>query len=400
MLIDSAFWRDLEAQFRALPDSIRLTATLFDRQWELTDGPRGTKARERLHEMYRLLAEKAGKAGGAPAGADTFTYWHNLVKEKSYAEVPADDGEGTVDRPHFRLMLAGNSAVGHIQNLAVASADCCAILAQQKHEAAAPTRLWREQYPLYGFLCDNSHDPRPDSKTKLDYARVKVWGGYYAKIENLKSRRTEVDYRQRTLGFAVTCLSYDLAVLQANYVIDRGLRGDEAAHAYRDEAASLLEEVSSSRRANCERLGVSFEDDTEGLKDLAQAFHQVRDDFQRLLAGLPTAPAAEADRQAAYERMPASAAPASRVTTSVPINGVRMREFRDEEKLTQEKLAEYGGMSVSHISRAERLNHTWKLSTLDDFVGKLTKRGYKITVEELRLDRSPSLQNPSNPSKF
>jgi hypothetical protein len=296
-------------------------------------------------------------------------------------------------------MLVGNSAVGHIQNLAVASADCSAILAQQKHEAA-PTRLRREQYPHCDFLYDNSHDRRPDPKAELDYSRLKVWSGYYAQIKNLESRRTELAHRQRTLDFAVTCLSYDLTVLQANYVLDRGLRGDEAARAYRDEAVSLLEEVSSSWRASCERLGVSFEDDTEGLKDLAQAFHRVRDDFQRLLAGLPTASAAEADRQAAYERMPAPAASAGRVNPSVRINGVRMREFRHEEKLTQEKLAEYGGVSVIQISRAERLNHKWKLSTLDDFVDKLTERGYKITVEELRLDRSPSLQNPSNPSKF
>jgi phage/plasmid-associated DNA primase len=77
MLIDSAFWRDLEAQFRALlktPGAVRMTAGYWGGQWTLTDGPRDTKARERLHEMYRSLAEKAGKAAGAPAGKDAFTY--------------------------------------------------------------------------------------------------------------------------------------------------------------------------------------------------------------------------------------------------------------------------------------------------------------------------------------
>jgi hypothetical protein len=312
---------------------------------------------------------------GAPEGADAFTYWLNLVKEKSYMEVPADAAEGTVDRPHFRLMLAGNSAAaGFIQNLAVASADLCAILAQQKHEAA-PTRLRREKYPYCNFLYDNSHDRWPDPKAELDYSRSNVWEGYYAKIGNLENRRTELADRQRTLVFAVTCLSYDLAVLQANYVIDRGLRGDEAARLYRDEVKSLLEEVSSTWRASCGRLAVTI------AQDLAQPFRRVQDDFRRLLVGLPAAPRAE-------EQMLTPAALTARVNSSVRINGARMRRFRHEQRpqLSQEKLAEYGGVSVIQISRAERLNHPWKLSTLEDFVESLTNGGYSITVEELRLD--------------
>jgi hypothetical protein len=98
----------------------------------------------------------------------------------------------------------------------------------------------------------------------------------------------EVDRREK-LNFAVGGLSFDLAVVQANCAIDRGLRGEEAMQAFRDEAALLLEEVTSSWRASCERLAVTFEDDTEEVKNLAQPFHRVRDDLRRLLHELPPA---------------------------------------------------------------------------------------------------------------
>jgi hypothetical protein len=47
--------------------------------------------------------------------------------------------------------------------------------------------------------------------------------------------------------------------------------------------------VISIWRASCERLGVTFEDDTEEVKNLAQPFHRVRDDLRRLLSKLPPA---------------------------------------------------------------------------------------------------------------
>jgi hypothetical protein len=48
-----------------------------------------------------------------------------------------------------------------------------------------------------------------------------------------------------------------------------------------------LEEVTSSWRASCERLAITFDDDAEEVKNLAQPFHGVRDDLRRLLRELP-----------------------------------------------------------------------------------------------------------------
>jgi hypothetical protein len=89
-------------------------------------------------------------------------------------------------------------------------------------------------------------------------------------------------------------------VLQANYVIDRGLRGEAAIRAFLDEVAKLREEVTSSWRTSCDRLAVTFENETEEEKDLAQPFHRVGEDLRRLLHSLADAP--EAARPGEFQR--------------------------------------------------------------------------------------------------
>jgi hypothetical protein len=164
------------------------------------------------------------------------------------------------------------------------------------------TCLRRDRYPFCYWLFDHAHERLADPKAELDYWTAHVWKGFHILIENCERLSREGmawANRHEKLNFAIAGLSYDLAVLQANYVIDRGLRGEDAMRAFRDESAELLEEVTSSWRASCERLAVTFEDDTEEVKDLAQPFHRVRDDLRRLLPELPAAsrsePRAEAE---------------------------------------------------------------------------------------------------------
>ena len=82
MVIDTAFWRDLEAQFRALPDPIRLTAMWSDRRCGHFGGPSDNRQRERLYALYRALATRAGIATGANR-ANAFDAWLNLLREES-----------------------------------------------------------------------------------------------------------------------------------------------------------------------------------------------------------------------------------------------------------------------------------------------------------------------------
>ncbi|MGA2117525.1 MAG: hypothetical protein ABSH56_22530 [Bryobacteraceae bacterium] len=152
------------------------------------------------------------------------------------------------------------------------------------------THLHRDRYPFGYWLYDHSHEPTPDVKAELDYWKAHVWQGYHILIANCERLAREGmawANRHEKLNFAIAGLSYDLALLEANYVIDRGLRGDEAMRTFRDESAELLEEVTSSWRASCERLAITFDDDAEEVKNLAQPFHGVRDDLRRLLRELP-----------------------------------------------------------------------------------------------------------------
>jgi ribosome-binding protein aMBF1 (putative translation factor) len=183
---------------------------------------------------------------------------------------------------------------GAIEHVFESSARFCEELAARAFESEAAASgadgrpgLRRLNYPFCYWLHDHSHEPEPDPKAELDYWKAHVWRGYHVLIENFGRMGMAWADRHEKLNSATAGLSYDLTVLQANYVVDRGLRGDEAMRTFRDEAAALLEEITSSWRASCERLAVTFEDDTEELKDLAQPYHRVRDDLRRLLAELP-----------------------------------------------------------------------------------------------------------------
>jgi hypothetical protein len=158
------------------------------------------------------------------------------------------------------------------------------------------TRLRRDQYPFrYGFY-DHSHETIVDTKAELDNRKRDIWRGYHTLIENyvrMVRGGGRWDGLDVVLHHAIAGLSYDLAVLQANHVIGRGLRGDEAMRVFWDERAELLEEVTSAWRAIRERLGVTVEDEVKESMDMERPFHRVRDDLRRLLHDLPAEAAGE-----------------------------------------------------------------------------------------------------------
>jgi hypothetical protein len=202
---------------------------------------------------------------------------------------------------------------GWIENVVLASAEYCVVRASRAFELdgaahnGTPPGLRRDRYPLGSWLYDHSHEAEADPKAEWEYWQDHVWRGYNALIDNyVQLGLASSANREEKLYSAIGGLSYDLAVLQANYVLDRGLRGDAAMRTFRDESAELLEEVTSSWRASCERLAVTFEDDTEELKGLAQPFHRVRDDLRRVLAELPAPSGHSTQEAASAERSPVS----------------------------------------------------------------------------------------------
>jgi hypothetical protein len=153
-----------------------------------------------------------------------------------------------------------------------------------------PTRLRRDSYPESSWLYDYSHEPLADPKAEYEYWTAHIWHGYDTLIDNyvFLGMSTSAN-RHEKLNSAIDGLSYDLAVLQANYVVDRGLRGEAVIRAYRDESAELLNpKVIASWRASCERLSIIFDDQTED-GDLTQAFQRVGDGLRQLLPNLPPA---------------------------------------------------------------------------------------------------------------
>ena len=123
MAIDTAFWRDLEAQFRALPNPIRLRAIWSDGGCSVFGGPSDDRQRERLYALYRALATRAGIATGANR-ANAFDAWLNLLREES---------------PHFHPFqrVENHDEGGYIENLVLASAEYCVVCATRAFELEA-----------------------------------------------------------------------------------------------------------------------------------------------------------------------------------------------------------------------------------------------------------------------
>jgi hypothetical protein len=291
MKFDSPFWRDLEAQFRALPDATRLTATLCDGQWTVYDGPSDQRQRERLHDMFRSLARRAAIAAGAPQRANALDSWLELLRDQgAHFHRVLGDFKQDVSEP--------DPGPGHLENLALASAEYCverATLALELEAVAAgggtAAGLRRDRYPTCQWLYDHHHHPFADPELELQYWQTHVWQGHDALMQDYE-RMGMASWADRLekLNRAIGGLCYDLAVLQANHLIDRGLRGEEAMLAYRNTAEKLQGQVASCRRSWCERLVISCVDDAAGL-DLAQPFRRVADDLRQLLQDLPPLPA-------------------------------------------------------------------------------------------------------------
>jgi hypothetical protein len=286
MNIDTAFWRDLAAKSRKLSNlNAGLKALRHDGgQWSVYGGPDGKAQRERLHREFLHFARTAAIAAGVPNRAKALDAWLELLRTETI---------------HFQAMQNGIEPAGvggYIFNVAAVSAEYCDELAGRTFELEATatdgvgrTGLRPDRYPFHYWLYDHSHEPAVDPKTEFDYWKAHVWRGFHVLIEDLERLGIKSGtIRREKLDFAIGSLTYDLAVLQANYAIDRRLRGEDAVRAFQAEVAELMEEVTSSWRASCERLAVTLGDETEEVRSLAQPFHRVRDDLRRLLHSLPS----------------------------------------------------------------------------------------------------------------
>jgi len=271
-------WPKLEAGFRQLSKSEGdLHANGFGTHWNLTGGPRDTHERTLQRNQFDLLARRAGIKAGVPNLSNARDGWLNCVRDES---------------PQF---------TGHkgqvINQPCLASADTCKKLETREIElkttaaSSGPYGLRRDQYPLVSWLYDHSHEPLADPEAELAYWTSHIWGRFRELIEDFGRIIEDTKRKGDSLGLdpaaklndAIVGLSYDLAVLQANHVLDRGLRGESAVSAFRTAEGPLLEEIGTARRTSKIRWAVSDQHEEELARSSATALRRVGRDLQELL---------------------------------------------------------------------------------------------------------------------
>jgi hypothetical protein len=245
----------------------------------------------RLKARFRAAAKKAAMAAGAPYRVNRVDWWIGK--------------------------LAHGQPLPFIQDLIQLSAECCEELEARALElGAGPTKpdgvggLYRDRYPCeWGevyFLYDGPPRSSSDPKTDFEFWTEHIWSGFNGIIAELdgihsprkrkdKETRNEfkdrvvqgVDSRYACMRRSILGLSYDLAVLQANYIIDRGLRGDAAFRMFQDESAGLIESVRKFGREGSKLLGLSYgRQEKEGV-DPTKPFREVGEDLRHLTSAMP-----------------------------------------------------------------------------------------------------------------
>jgi hypothetical protein len=255
---------------------------------------------DRLKSRFCLAVRKVAIAAGAPPRANLLDWW--------------------ISR------LAKNENRLGMDCLIQRSIELCEEFEEDsaelpwKMQLSAMAGLRRDQYPtnfeMPYWLYDVPHDTLPDSKAEFEYWRDHVWecfrkwlqaleknevrridgSTYTHDLPKRQSGETRPAFRNRIearvstryerLKSALQCLSFDLAVLLANYVIDRGLTGADAMGAFGADSVPLMEEMHACWKDSSRRLGLSWRKQLKEGKeaiDFRKAFDQVAADLKLLV---------------------------------------------------------------------------------------------------------------------
>jgi hypothetical protein len=151
------------------------------------------------------------------------------------------------------------------------------------------------------WLYREAHEPLLDPDDEFRYWKKYVWKGFRAAVDGyerttIPRRRQPNETKQRygirvrirreclfgVLNDAVQGLSYDLAVLQANYAIDRGLLGETAIRVFHDESTQLIQAVRSAWQKGLQVLDCYTR--KSGHLDLTEPFREVEAGLQRFMS--------------------------------------------------------------------------------------------------------------------
>jgi hypothetical protein len=288
---DSPFSREHKTQFQELLAVGELHAHNINAEyldfgpWHLGCDLTDSDAANRLKARFRAAARKAAMAAGAPYRVNLLDWWIGK--------------------------LAHRKPMAFIQGLIRRSAEYCEELETRALELGrplvpdGPRLLYRDRYPCdWGepwVLYEGPPRPFSDPKTEFEYWSEQIWSGFsedLAKLDQMQGPRkrqeketrqaywirvkARVDLRYAVMERTVRGLSYDLAVLHANYLIDRGLRGDAAAREFQNISADLVERVKGFWHDSSKRLGLSNRKQERQVLTVAEPFREVGADLRNL----------------------------------------------------------------------------------------------------------------------
>ena len=260
------------------------------------DGDSQTKVR--LKARFRAAARKAASTAGAPYRVNLLDWWISKLARGQR-------------RPYLEGLI--QLSIEYCEELESNAFELRPLI---QENSAAPG-LNRDRYPCDSpipyWLYSEPHSPLADPHEEFAYWEKRIWQSFDSAVEEIASRprirrrwvaengnkhlmaaedirrriKGRVDTRTEQLDALILGLSYDVAVLQANYVIDRGFRGDAGIHKFEDESAELTERVRLSRRRSSKRLGLSWRKQDKRGVDLARPFREVGADLHHLASRIP-----------------------------------------------------------------------------------------------------------------
>lgn len=280
MFLDSGSWRHFEVRFRALPDGSEDLRAIPDdarqKEWSLSGGPPDDRQRALRHKQFQDLAREAGIAAGVPNRESALNGWLNLLREES---------------PHYRRLGEG----GVIQSLCLASAEQCEAFAIQSRELEIAAQsgdrpgLRRDRYRVISWL-NGDQESLANANEERKRRESQAWQAYRNRIEEYQQIiKSQLQHgllvwpgRGEKLSEAVTGLAYDLALLLANDLLDRGLRGVDLTREFRGDAETRVCELTATWRGNLEQLALPVPDSASEMPDLSRAFDRVATDLKHL----------------------------------------------------------------------------------------------------------------------
>jgi hypothetical protein len=262
--------------------------------WSVCCDQKDPDTKSRIKARFRAAARKAAIAAGAPYRTNLLDWWvSKLARGRRLPFI-----QGLIQR-----------SVEQSEEMESNAAELRAVI----DESNTPLGLRRDRYPCERpvpyWLYTEPHRTLPDGTKEFAYWDKFIWDSFASSVEQLASSLREkrrwvdedgkkhvqpkedirqrakkrVEQRTKLLDAWILGLSYDVAVLQANYVIDRGFQTESAMRTFARESAELVEKVGLSWRTSCKRLGLSWKKQERRGADLAKPFQEVAADLRHLL---------------------------------------------------------------------------------------------------------------------